>query len=165
MTKIYFTELANYNNWADAHVIDWLTQIDEQQWEQEITSSFNSISHTVLHIVGAKKIWVDFWTKRPDPVYLSSYFNGTKDELISLWQKASEDLRQFIDSYPEEEYNRLIDVIYPNGKKTQLEFWQTLPHFVNHATYHRGQLVTMLRQAGFTNFINTDLFTYFLAIK
>ncbi|WP_408612388.1 DinB family protein [Chryseobacterium fluminis] len=36
------------------------------------------------------------------------------------------------------------------------------PHFVNHATYHRGQLVTLLRQTGFTDFSNTDLATYFI---
>jgi uncharacterized damage-inducible protein DinB len=37
-----------------------------------------------------------------------------------------------------------------------------LPHFVHHATYHRGQLVTLLRQAGFTNITNIYLFTYFI---
>ncbi|RZJ49181.1 MAG: DUF1572 domain-containing protein [Flavobacterium sp.] len=162
MTKKYFTELANYNNWSDKIIIEWLKQINEEQWEQPITSSFSSVKQTAVHIVSAKKVWIDFWTKVPDPVYLSTEFNGTKNELIAIWQKASDDLQYFIEKYPEENYQQLIHVLYPNGKEAKMIFWQTFPHFINHATYHRGQLVTLLRQAGFTKFSNTDLFTYFM---
>jgi len=165
MTKKYFTELVNYNIWTDNIIIEWLKQLTEEQWEQDITSSFSSIKQTAIHIVSAKKVWIDFWTKKPDPVYLSVKFNGTKDELIAIWQKASDDLHYFIENYPEEDYQQPITVLYPNGKEVKMIFWQTLPHFVNHATYHRGQLVTMLRQAGFNNFSNTDLFTYFILQK
>ncbi len=165
MTKKYFTELAIYNNWTDNITIKWLKQINDEQWEQPITSSFSSIRQTAIHIVSAKKIWVDFWTKVPNPVYLSTEFNGTKEDLIVIWQKASADLQHFIENYHEEDYEKLIAVLYPNGKEVKMMFWQTLLHFVNHATYHRGQLVTLLRQAGFTDFANTDLFTYFMLQK
>ena len=162
MTKQYFTELASYNNWTDDIIIGWLKQISEDQWEQAVESSFSSIQLTAIHMVSAKKIWIDFWTKKPAPVYLSTVFNGTKDELIAIWQKASDDLKRFVENYPEEDYKLPVTVFYPNGKEAKMEFWKTLPHFVNHATYHRGQLVTILRHAGFTNFTNTDLFTYFI---
>ena len=113
-------------------------------------------------MVSAKRIWIDFWTKVPNPVYLSSEFRGIKKELIEVWQKASDDLKNFIENCPEEDYLKPVDFIYPNGRHGQMIFWQTFSHFVNHATYHRGQLVTMLRQTGFSNFSNTDLATYFI---
>lgn len=165
MTKEYFTELVRYNNWTDKIIINWLLQLSDEQWEQQITSSFSSIQDTVLHMVSAKKIWVDFWTKVSNPVYLSATFIGTREELISIWQKASEDLQNFIANFQEESYQELISVMFPNGRGVEMVFWKTLPHFVNHATYHRGQLVTMLRQVGFNSFNNTDLFTYFLLPK
>jgi uncharacterized damage-inducible protein DinB len=34
-------------------------------------------------------------------------------------------------------------------------------HVVNHATYHRGQLVTMLRQVGFTDVSATDFLGFY----
>lgn len=165
MTKAYFTELARYNNWTDNIIIEWLNQIGDEQWEQTIPSSFSSIRQTAIHLVSAKKIWIDFWTKTPNPVYLSAGFNGTKNELIVLWQQVSLDLKTFIDNFPEENYLHPVTFIYPNGKEAQMPFWQTFPHFINHATYHRGQLVTLLRQAGFTQFSNTDLLTYFMLHK
>jgi uncharacterized damage-inducible protein DinB len=37
---------------------------------------------------------------------------------------------------------------------------QTIQQVLNHATYHRGQVVTMLRQLGVKP-VNTDLITYY----
>lgn len=162
MTKEFFVELANYNNWSDELIIEWMEKINDKQWEQPIDSSFNSIKKTAIHMVSAKKIWIDFWSKTPNPTYFSSVFDGTKNELIEIWKKASADLQNIIESYPEEDYLNPVNFSYPNGKNDQMFFWQTLPHFVNHATYHRGQLVTLLRQAGFTSVSNTDLATYFI---
>ena len=35
-----------------------------------------------------------------------------------------------------------------NGEEMESAFSQMLQHVVNHATYHRGQVTTMLRQLG-----------------
>jgi uncharacterized damage-inducible protein DinB len=162
--KEYFVELAGYINWADNRVIEWLMQINEEQWNARSVSSFGSIRETAVHMVSAKKIWLDFWTGTSNPVYLSSEFKGTKEELILIWRKSSIDLERFIESYPEAHYSSEIAVIKPNGELSKVEFRKTFPHMVNHATYHRGQLVTQLRQAGFSDFLNTDLFTYYAVL-
>lgn len=59
MLKQYFTDLAAYNSWADQKVMDWLSQITVEQWEQVNVSSFCSIKQTAVHIASAEKIWVD----------------------------------------------------------------------------------------------------------
>ncbi len=38
--------------------------------------------------------------------------------------------------------------------------WQSLQHVVNHGTYHRGQVITMLRQLG-AKPIQTDLMHFY----
>jgi uncharacterized damage-inducible protein DinB len=165
MNKNYFTGLAGYTNWADKKAIEWLNQISEEQWEQVLVSSFSSIKLTAIHIASAQKIWIDFWNNAPDPVYLSAEFKGTKNELIEIWKKASAGLKDFIETYPEENYFRPVTFIYPRGGEGQLEFQQTFSHMVNHSTYHRGQLVTLLRQVGFTELSSTDLATYYIVQK
>lgn len=165
MNKTYFRELAAYSNWADNYAMEWLEQITEEQWDQSFNSSFSSIRQTAVHIAGAKKIWIDFWTNTPNPVYLSATFTGTKEQLISIWKQTSLDLLSFIETFPEDDYNKQIAIIKPNGQHDQMKFSQTFPHMINHATYHRGQLVTLLRQAGFTAFSNTDLFTFYRSMN
>jgi len=159
--RAYYLELAAFNNWADNRIINWLTQITDVQWNQSAVSSFGSLRDTAVHIVSAKKLWIDTWTGVPNPAYLSAGFNGSKDDLIDIWKESSEDLTSFIENYPEENYNKPVTVKKPNGELCTMEFRKTFPHMINHATYHRGQLVTLLRQAGFSVLSNTDLFTFY----
>jgi uncharacterized damage-inducible protein DinB len=37
---------------------------------------------------------------------------------------------------------------------------EAILHCVNHSSYHRGQLITMLRQLGFTQLFSTDYISY-----
>jgi uncharacterized damage-inducible protein DinB len=165
MDKKYFIELADYNIWADNIAIEWLNQVDDEQWNQAIISSFSSIKQTAIHIASAEKIWIDFWKNVPEPVYLSAEFKGTKNDLIKIWKKASAGLKNYNENYPEENYLHQVAFKKPNGEEGRMEFSRTFPHIINHSTFHRGQLVTMLRQAGFTKLSSTDLFTYYRVIQ
>src|SRR3954468_4842312 len=149
MHKAYFSELTDYIIWADGTIIEWLQQLDEAQWEQVVASSFPTIKQTATHIVSAQKIWLDYWAKVPNPVFLSSKFTGTKNELITIWKQSSTELKAFIEGLSDCHYRQLITFKWPRGGESEMEFWQTFSHFINHATFHRGQLVTMLRQVGF----------------
>src|SRR5215217_965279 len=159
MLKAYFTDLSAYNSWANHKAIDWLSRIDDEQWERANISSFSSVKKTAIHLASAEKIWIDFWTKAAKPVYLSAEFAGTKNELLDIWSAASKGLENFIRVHPEEDYLRAVSFVYPNGKTGQMPYYQTFAHIVNHSTYHRGQLVTLLRQAGFEQFTSIDLAT------
>jgi uncharacterized damage-inducible protein DinB len=162
MHKAYFTDLAFYNRWADQKAIDWLSQVDDEQWERVNISSFGSLRQTALHIASAEKVWVDFWLEAPDPVYLSTVFTGTKKELLMIWKEASNTLAGFIECHPEEKLTEIVSFTYPNGRTGRMQYYQTFAHSINHSTYHRGQLVTLLRQAGYNNFSSIDLATYYL---
>jgi uncharacterized damage-inducible protein DinB len=156
MTKQYFIELAEYNLWANTIVCGWLEQINDEQWNKEIISSFNSIQETVLHIISAENAWLQRFKKEPFD-WLQSTYNGSREEHINLWKKTSAELKDFIDVFDENNLNANLDFKRLNGDAYSMPYYQLFAHVVNHATYHRGQLVTMLRQAGFTKISATDL--------
>jgi uncharacterized damage-inducible protein DinB len=156
MTKQYFKELAEYNLWANTIVCSWLEQINDEQWNKEIISSFNSLQETVLHIISAEYAWLQRFKKQPFD-WLQSTYKGTKEEHIELWKKTSTELKSFVDGFDENNLNTNLDFKRLNGDAYSMPYYQLFAHVVNHATYHRGQLVTMLRQAGFTNVSATDL--------
>ena len=156
MTKQYFKELAEYNLWANAIVLNWLEQITDEQWDREIISSFNSIQETVLHIISAEYAWLQRFRKEPFD-WLQSTYKGTKEEHIKLWKQTSEGFKTFVDAFDENNLNTNLDFKRLNGDAYSMPYYQLFAHVVNHATYHRGQLVTMLRQAGFTKVSATDL--------
>ena len=52
-----------------------------------------------------------------------------------------------------------IAIVTRSKIETEQRLVDTMRHVVNHATYHRGQVATMLRQLGAVP-AGTDLFTY-----
>ena len=161
MTKHYAIELADYNVWANNIMCSWLEKITEEQWKQNIVSSFNSIQETVLHITGAEQIWLQRLNKEEKTVWLPSAYTGTKDEHIALWKKLSQGLKDFVIDFDEMHLKEKLDFKRLNGDAYSMPYYQVLAHVFNHSTYHRGQLITMLRQAGFTDVGSTDMLGYF----
>jgi uncharacterized damage-inducible protein DinB len=157
MTKKYFQELAEYNVWANNIICNWLDQINDAQWNQEVVSSFNSIQQTVLHLISAEKVWLERFKKNPNTIWLQSEYKGTKDEHIALWKKTSEDLKTYIDNFDENCLQTNLNFKRLNGDAYSMPYYQLFAHVVNHGTYHRGQLITMLRQVGFSGVGSTDL--------
>lgn len=160
MSKQYFIELAGYNIWANNIVIGWLESINDEQWNQVIISSFNSVQETVLHIISAEYAWGQRLMKQ-EFTWLQSSFKGTKQEHSDLWKFSSQQLKDFIEQFDEAELTTNLDFKRLNGQSYSMPYYQILAHTFNHSTYHRGQLVTMLRQANFTNTSSTDLIGFY----
>ena len=161
MTKAYFIELAEYNIWANNIMLSWLDKIMDEQWEMHVVSSFNSIAETVLHITSAERIWLERLNKAESPVWLQSSFKGTRNEIVELWKNASAGLKKFIDGFKESDLKEKLVFRRINGDRYEMPHYQVFAHIFNHSTYHRGQLVTMLRQVGFTDIGSTDMLVFF----
>ncbi|MEN9523062.1 MAG: hypothetical protein RL065_1439 [Bacteroidota bacterium] len=165
MTKKYFLELAAYNCWANNRVISWLNQLTDEQYNRTIISSFSTIKDTCIHIAGAEKIWLERWHLIDNPIFLTEEFKGSKQDLITIWQKASADIQTFIEQKNEAEFQDKFSFKRLNGDLFYMDYEKTFTHIFNHSTFHRGQLVTMLRQAGFTKVESTDALTFFREIE
>lgn len=160
MTKNYFIELSDYNLWATDIFGSMLEKISDEQWLQKVASSFDTIQETTLHIISAEKAWLQRFEKKPVE-WLQFTYKESKDEHAKLWKKASADLKDFINAFDESSLQIKLDYKRLNGEEKSTPFYIMFAHVFNHSTYHRGQLVTMLRQAGFTNIQSTDLVGFF----
>lgn len=161
MTKSYFIQLADYNIWANNIVHSWLNKITDEQWEQPIVSSFNSLAATALHIAGAERVWVERLNLLPAPVWLPAVFKGSKDETLKVWSSASTDLKSVIENFDESKLQSDLNFKRLNGEPYTILHCHAFAHIFNHSGYHRGQIVTMLRQAGFESVGSTDMLAFF----
>jgi len=83
------------------------------------------------------------------------------DTLRSRWSDMEGKVRAFIDAAGDTGLNRVIEYRLMSGKPGASPLWQMVVHVVNHATYHRGQVTTLLRQLGAVPAPSTDMITYF----
>jgi uncharacterized damage-inducible protein DinB len=163
MTKDYFIQVAEYNVWATDIFCGWFEKISDEQWTRDVVSNFNSIQETVLHIVSANHIWLQRMRKEKteDHVWLQSAFKGSKNEHIILWKEDTEALKTFVENFDESKLKENLDFKRLNGDPYSMPYYELLAHVFNHSTFHRGQLVTMLRQVGFAGIDATDMLLYF----
>jgi uncharacterized damage-inducible protein DinB len=164
MTKQYFSELADYNCWANDIACGWLEATTDDQWNQPIVSSFNNLRETLLHIAASENVWAERMNGLTVAPWLPDTFSGSKEDHIALIKMTSRKLKAFVLSLDE---NRLEEKFFfkrLNGEENMMAFYQMLAHVFNHSTYHRGQLVIMLRQVGFSKLSSTDLSVYYREI-
>ncbi len=147
---------AVYNRWANEQLCAAILQMDEHLHQQIVNSSFPNLYATVLHIWDAESIWLQRMKKHEQMLIPSKQFNPTMKEAVNGWLEQSAQLILYVDSLTERDLQQEFDYKNIKGQAFRSPYWQTIHHVFNHSTYHRGQLVTMMRELGETVVPATD---------
>ena len=160
----------NYSIWATAKLSEIIENADESILKKETASSFPTIEKTILHIWDAELIWFKRLQGESLTEWPSKDFNGDREALISGWIDNSIALKDFVESKGEDYLSTFIEYKNTSGKAYSNTVEEMLYHVVNHGTFHRGQIITMLRANGITQLgvneetSSTDLITYLRAV-
>lgn len=158
--KKMLAQYAAYNLWANNRIIEVINNLTDEQVDREIVSSFSSIKKTLLHLWDVENIWWQRMKLAEVQVWQSDSFEGSLLELNTNIQAQSKQWKEWIDLATEAALEH--EFIYKNSKKDQFKqpVYEMLLHLFNHQTYHRGQLITLLRQVDEKNVPNTDLISF-----
>ena len=156
MTDSLIYRYAAYNHWANERMAEWFENQDENTMNMEIESSYKSLQATIRHIWGAEHGWLQVLKQEPWDNTLIKEFNGNTKELMEAWLKSSKAFRDYVLSLDKEQINGSRKA--SQGRDFSVE--EIIHHTMNHSTYHRGQLITMGRQAGLLQPPRTDYIYY-----
>jgi uncharacterized damage-inducible protein DinB len=161
MTREDLQTLLEFHYWARDRMLEALEPLTSEQYLRDLGSSFRSARDTAAHSYSAEWIWYQRWQgtsprTRPSPDEFPD--TGT---LRHAWAELETKVRAFVAGLGEDEVERIIPYTLLDGTSSALPIWQMLQHVVNHATYHRGQVATMLRQLGAGPLKSTDMATYY----
>ena len=149
-----------YNLWANQQLAEWLRTASEEDLDREIESSFSSLKETVLHIWSAEYLWLQIVKDESAENNPAKHFNGSKDDLLKGWLQASENFNNHVQTMSLED----LQVKRPKSRgEGYTIIADMIHHCMNHSTYHRGQLITMGRQAGLDSPPRTD-FIYYVSL-
>ena len=147
-----------YSRWATLKLIDAARALSEEQLGRDLGNSFGGVLTTFTHIFAADRIWLSRLTGNPRFTLLDEGERFTLDELGREWPVIYDGFSAFLSTANVAEILHWTNL---QGRKANLPIWQVLLHVVNHATYHRGQVTTMIRQLGAAA-VSTDLIYYYL---
>jgi uncharacterized damage-inducible protein DinB len=158
--KELLQQYAAYNIWATKTIVDRCNKMSEEKLLQEVTSSFPSVYKTVQHMWRAEELWWQRMKLVENPVAQSDGFTGNFAALYSQFAKQSVLWKDWIDKANDHQLSHVFAYVR-NKEQIKMLVQDMLLHLFNHGTFHRGQLVTMLRQLGETEKIpSTDFATY-----
>jgi uncharacterized damage-inducible protein DinB len=153
--KELLQQYAAYNIWANKLLIDSINKLSTEQINTTIQSSFPSIYKTAQHIWFAEEIWWQRLKLVETPVSQAANCNDDFTALCNQWQKQSQQWKEWIDAANDNQLTHVFAYIR-NKEQQKMKVHDMLLHVFNHATYHRGQLVTLLRQLGQDKIPATD---------
>ncbi|MBS1975326.1 MAG: DinB family protein, partial [Bacteroidetes bacterium] len=148
MIKQLLQQYAEYNIWANNKMREAVNLLSHEQQHKEIISSFDSIYKTVFHLYGSSFLWWKRMHKEPGVLRPADGFNSSMKDLNAAWNEMDKQWAVFIKGFPEEALYEKLDYSTLKGEPCSVEIYLVLQHVFNHCAYHRGQLVTMLRQVG-----------------
>ncbi len=159
--KDLLNSYAAYNFWANETIITCIeSNCKDEQLDQTIISSFDSIRKTVYHLWDAEEIWHKRWIGEKIDGWPSKNFTGDFLQCKHLLLENSDKLKEYVQSRTPEQLKEVFQFRLMNGNEGESTYWQSFHHIFNHSTYHRGQLVTMIRQVGVTKVPSTDYITF-----
>jgi uncharacterized damage-inducible protein DinB len=150
-----------YSAWGTRQVLDACAGLTPEQLDKGLGASHSSILRTFRHIYDAERVWLrrllapdnELLPPGPAPEYSFEY-------LVQSWPQLWEGYREWLNNSSETDLTLELLTVLPDGGRFCVPRWQIVLHAINHSSFHRGQMVTMLRAFDITP-PNTDMTAYY----
>lgn len=149
-----------YEAWANEQLLNLAVQLSPEDQNREIVSSFPSLHKTFLHMWDASSGWWQRVQMHENIVMPGLSFNPSMKDINNGLLYQNKQWVSFVENATEE----ILGASLPYKNKKGEDFLQPLSdiimHVINHGTYHRGQVTTILRQLGVDKIPQTDYIVF-----
>lgn len=161
--KNLLVQMVKYNHWANEKFISILEEISTKHLDAAVKSSFPSVRKTMFHIWDAEVLYLHRLQGNSLNHFPSEKFPLTTP--ISKMLKTSKEFYGFVKPKEEEFFHSSCSYRNTRGEEFKQPVSELLIHCMNHSTFHRGQVITILRNLGYTAFPQTDLIHFLRSVE
>jgi uncharacterized damage-inducible protein DinB len=149
MTKDGLERLLDYTVWANHRAMRAAATLSVAEFKRDLGGSYGGVRGTLAHVLGGEWIWLERWkgVSPTKPPFDEAEFK----DIVSLrerWKVIEDHRSSWLDGLKADDTCRIIRYKTLAGQPFEAPLWQLVQHVANHSTYHRGQVVTFLRQLG-----------------
>lgn len=155
MNLTLLPKLTQYNRLANQTICGYVLKAGETMADIEQPGSFPTVRKTLLHIWDAQFIWHSRLHGTSLSDFPSKSFKGNLADACDGLLNSSQQIINYAEGL-NGNFDAVINYQTLDGKKFENTISDIILHCLNHSTYHRGQLINLLRGAGFTEVGSTD---------
>lgn len=152
--------LYEYDKWALERVLDAATALTAEQYDRNLGSSHGGVRGTLVHCFAAYDIWFARWRGESPMTLIKEEDLPTLASLKERWDNFQKNIQHHFNTLTEAALRAPLTYKDTKGNLYTVPLWQQMQHLVNHSTYHRGQVIALLRQLG-AKAVGTDLINYY----
>ncbi|MEO6637060.1 MAG: DinB family protein [Ginsengibacter sp.] len=151
---------SSYNVWANEIITGKISQLPAAVVYKEMNSSFGTIYKTVVHLMDVESIWWQRLKLQEHVKWPGINYNARVEILSKDLLSLSMQWDKWVFDAEEEDFIHVFE--YRNSKKKLFRqpVYEMLLHLFNHQTFHRGQIITMMRQNAVEKIPATDFIVY-----
>lgn len=146
MTLEDLRRLLDYHYWARDRLLEAAGRLSADDLTKDLGSSFRSVRDTLVHVYGAEWIWCSRWQGTSPPALPDASAFVDVPALRAAWQRLEATMRDVLERFGRDGVDRVVEYRDLRGTTWRQPYGELLQHVINHASYHRGQVTTMLRQ-------------------
>jgi uncharacterized damage-inducible protein DinB len=147
----HLRDALGYVRWADGQAVAAARSVSDEEYFRERAISRGSIHKLLVHMMTAPHFWLTDWrggssAGLPD---VSPAANPTLAHVAATWPRVHDAIGTFLDGLQPADLARPVRFVR-DGREYTTSLADSITHVFDHATYHRGQLNTMVKQGGGT---------------
>ena len=143
-----YESLYAYNRWANERTVAACRALTREEYERTIGGGWPSVRDTLVHIGSATKAWHDRLHGNAPSRLLTGADVPELDDAVRLLEDSDALLTKLVLETPAERRGEIVGFRNLQGIVRKVPLWSLFRHAVNHASYHRGQISTMIRSMG-----------------
>lgn len=122
--------------------------LSEEEFLRPVGGSFPSLRGTLAHMAGAEWVWLERWQGRSPKALPAPEEFPSAAVLAGRWAEIERDVRAFLAGLDAEALDCPLTYANFQGVEATVPLHRLLAHLLNHQSYHRGQVSTLLRLLG-----------------
>ena len=149
---------AAYNSWINDRLYAACAGLPDEERKRDRGAFFRSIHGTLNHLLLADSIWMGRFEAKPFAFSsLDQELYAGFDELRARRGEMDRRIERWAEGLTDAALDAKLTFTSVLSKRTHSPtLWKVVAHFFNHQAHHRGQLTTLLSQAG-VDYGGTDL--------
>lgn len=160
MTIAEIHTLFAFNRWANDLILGACNELSAAEFTRDMKTSHGSVRGTLVHTLWSEWIWFRRWLGESPKVMFSEEDYPDLGVIRPRWHALDRERNDYLSTLTDESLGGVFGYENLRDEHWEYSYRHAMQHVVNHSSYHRGQIVTMLRQLGKTP-PSTDFLLYF----
>lgn len=140
--------LFDYTSWANRRILGCAAELAPDDFTRDLGASHGGVRGTLTHMLSAEWIWLERFRGGGPERHLEPSAFAAVTALAERWAGVDRERDAWLAGLAPGGLGALCRYRNFSGQPFEAPLWQLVQHVANHSSFHRGQVVLLLRQLG-----------------